>query len=79
MKPQKNTKELIIPKALKAVLQKKPELQSHFKQLAPYKQREYAEHIQSAKRDTTKQARLEKIQAMILKRMGLNQSCPKHF
>ncbi|WP_067150671.1 YdeI/OmpD-associated family protein [Pseudotamlana agarivorans] len=72
VKHQKMTKELIIPEALQAVLQKNPALKSQFENLAPYKQREYCEHILTAKRDATKQARLEKIQHMILKGIGLN-------
>ena len=40
--------------------------------LTPGKQREYAEYIQTAKQDATKQTRLEKITPMILKGVGLN-------
>ncbi len=37
------------------------------------KQREYCEHIANAKREATKQNRLEKIKPMILQGIGLNE------
>lgn len=43
-----------------------------FRRLTPGKQREYAEHIASAKRDATKQRRIEKVLPMIAAGAGLH-------
>ena len=43
-----------------------------FENLAPYKKREYAEHLSNAKREETRARRLEKIIPMILAGKGLN-------
>ena len=66
------TKKTIIPSELKAALKKDPSLQASFKSLAPYKQREYCEYIDTAKQDKTKQARLQKILPMILEGYSFN-------
>jgi uncharacterized protein YdeI (YjbR/CyaY-like superfamily) len=66
------TKKTIIPSELKAALKKDPSLQASFKSLAPYKQREYCEYIETAKQNRTKQARLQKILPMILEGYGFN-------
>ena len=47
-------------------------LKVHFEQLTPYKQREYMEYIDTAKREETKITRMEKIKPMILAGKGLN-------
>lgn len=72
IKPEKKGTSVALPKLLSDVLKTQPELNAQFKALSPYKQREYAEYISSAKRDATKQSRLEKITPMILKGVGLN-------
>ena len=48
------------------------ELQTSFNTLTPGKQREYCEHIASAKRETTKLSRIEKITPMVLNGVGLH-------
>ena len=48
-----------------------PDLRSAFEGLTPGKQREYANYIAEAKRDATKESRLEKIVPMIFKGIGL--------
>ena len=65
-------KEVIIPKELQVVLKKDKELNTCFLAFTPSKQREYCEYIDSAKREATKQTRLEKIIPMILNGVGLN-------
>ncbi|WP_325262934.1 YdeI/OmpD-associated family protein, partial [Flavobacterium sp.] len=39
---------------------------------SPYKQKEFIEYIESAKREETKLTRIEKIKPMILDNIGLN-------
>lgn len=70
IKPDRSKKETIIPQELKAVLVNN--LKTSFENLSSYKQREYCEYISSAKRESTKQNRLNKIKPMILQGIGLN-------
>lgn len=71
IKPSPKT-EIIIPKLLKDVLLENPGLNEQFNTLAPYKQRDYCEHISEAKQQKTKESRLDKIIPMISKGIGLN-------
>ncbi|WP_290819656.1 DUF1801 domain-containing protein [Flavobacterium sp.] len=68
----KEKKETIIPEILKDELDKNINLNTKFKSFSPYKQREFIEHITSAKQEKTQLARLEKIIPMILEGKGLN-------
>ena len=61
-----------IPDELNSVLNTNSSLKTAFEALPNYKQREYTEHIATAKRVTTKESRLEKIIPMILQGKGLN-------
>ncbi len=70
IKPDRSKKETIIPQELKSILVS--DLKTSFENLSAYKQREYCEYISSAKREATKQTRLEKIKPMILQGVGLN-------
>lgn len=72
IKPDRAKKETVIPEELKKILDSNTNLKDAFQLLTPGKQREYCEHIYSAKRDTTKQSRLEKITPMILQGVGLH-------
>ncbi|GAA0744509.1 YdeI/OmpD-associated family protein [Gaetbulibacter jejuensis] len=72
LKPERKGKTVIIPKELSTVLKVNSELNTSFKALTPGKQREYCEYIESAKREATKQTRLDKITPMILKGVGLH-------
>ncbi|SHI58390.1 YdeI/OmpD-associated family protein [Algibacter luteus] len=72
IKPERGKKETVIPKELNLILNSNKDLKSAFKNLSPYKQREYCEYIDSAKREATKQTRLEKITPMIMQGIGLN-------
>ena len=71
IKPERK-KGVVIPKLLKETFQKNAEVKSAFNKLTPGKQREYAEHIDTAKREETKLSRLDKIIPMILKGQGLH-------
>jgi uncharacterized protein YdeI (YjbR/CyaY-like superfamily) len=71
IKPERLGKKVVIPKALKTELNNNTSLMAAFKALTPSKQREYCDHIETAKRDDTKLTRLEKIKPMILKGIGL--------
>ena len=72
IKPEKKGKTVTIPLELKAELQKDSEFNDSFNQLTPSKQREYCEHIETAKREATKLSRLEKIKPMIKQGVGLH-------
>ena len=68
----KEKKETIIPEILQNELDKNSELLAKFNTFSPYKQREFIEHITSAKQEKTQINRLEKIIPMILEGKGLN-------
>lgn len=70
IKPEK--KPLIIPERLQAELDASPELSEAFAKFSPYKQKEFAEQIATAKQEKTVLARLEKIKPLILEGRGLN-------
>jgi len=72
VKPNRNKKEVEIPKELEEAFKHNSDLKSSFKDLSNYKQREYCEYIATTKRETTKQTRLEKIIPMILNGAGLH-------
>ena len=72
VKADRSKKETIIPKELQIELDKDSDYKNSFDKLTPGKQREYCDHVASAKRDATKQSRLEKIKPMILQGMGLH-------
>lgn len=64
-------KKLEIPDELKAALEKDKKLDEAFSALSKSYKREYAEYISEAKREGTKQRRLEKIIPMIMDSKGL--------
>ena len=70
IKPERK-KELEVPGELSVALSNDKELQAAFEKLTPGKQREYCEYIAEAKREATKQSRLEKIIPMIQAGSGL--------
>ncbi|WP_422107886.1 YdeI/OmpD-associated family protein [Winogradskyella sp.] len=71
LKPQRQAKQVVIPPELEAILNTNAELKSGFSALTPGKQREYCGYINEAKREATKQSRIEKITPMIMKGIGL--------
>ena len=68
----KEKKETIVPELLQNELDKNIDLNTKFNSFSPYKQREFIEHITSAKQEKTQLARLEKVIPMILEGKGLN-------
>lgn len=70
-KPQKS-KPPVVPEILLSSFSKNGKLKEVFEKLTPYKQKDYIEYLNSAKRDVTRQSRMEKIRPMILKGIGLN-------
>ena len=70
IKPQAK-KELEVPSLLKEAFKKNQQLANQFSKLSPGKQREYSEHISSAKREATQISRLEKCIPLILDGKGL--------
>lgn len=71
LKP-KRSKPVEIPQSMQTVFKKNKELKNAFEKLTPYKQKEYIEHINTAKKEETKLSRMKKIKPMILQGMGLN-------
>jgi uncharacterized protein YdeI (YjbR/CyaY-like superfamily) len=69
IKPEK--KVVPVPEALQAVLDADPALADAFSKLTPGKQKDYNEHIASAKQEKTQLVRLDKIKPMILEGKGL--------
>jgi len=65
-------KPLVIPTELQKRLEADTDLKEAFESLNLTKKRDYAEHIEIAKREETKMARLEKIIPMIKAGIGLN-------
>jgi uncharacterized protein YdeI (YjbR/CyaY-like superfamily) len=61
-----------MPVELLHFLNEDKNLKAAFEKLTPFKQKDFIEHITSAKREETKKARLEKIKPMILDGIGLN-------
>jgi uncharacterized protein YdeI (YjbR/CyaY-like superfamily) len=61
-----------LPELLEIALQEDKGLRTAFDKLTLGKQKDYAEHIASAKREQTQIERLEKIRPMILEGVGLN-------
>lgn len=71
IKPVK-AKKVAMPDELTKALQSDQSLKTAFNTLTPGKQREYAEHIGTAKQEKTRISRLEKAIPMILAGQGLN-------
>lgn len=65
------------PDLLLNAFDKDKNLKTAFEKLTPYKQKEYIEHINSAKREETKKNRLEKIMPMVLRGVGLHDKYKK--
>lgn len=66
------SRELVIPQELAQAMQDDEALRQAFDQLTPGRQKEYAEHIGSAKQEKTRLARLEKAIPLILAGGGLH-------
>ena len=66
------SKPLDVPDELMRAMRRYKGATAAFRKLTPGKQREYAEHIASAKRDATKQTRIEKVLPMIAAGAGLH-------
>lgn len=71
IKPERN-KPLEIPVELEHAFRLDPSLKDIFSLLSLSKRREYAEHVGSAKREETRQQRLEKVIPMIFQGIGLS-------
>lgn len=71
IKPER-TKTVAVPPELRTALGKRKKAKAGFDGLTPGKRREYAEYVASAKRDETKQKRIDKILPMIEAGVGLN-------
>jgi uncharacterized protein YdeI (YjbR/CyaY-like superfamily) len=75
-KPEKS-KQPDVPELMKIHFEKNKELKTAFSKLTPYKQKEYIEHIQTAKKIETQIARIEKIIPLILQGVGLHDKYKK--
>lgn len=72
IKPIRKKKALIIPPELQQELAANPDFNTAFEGLSPSSQREYAEYIREAKRESTRWNRLMKIKPMVMNRQGLH-------
>jgi uncharacterized protein YdeI (YjbR/CyaY-like superfamily) len=72
IKPEKAKTEVAIPAIFQKELNVNPTLEEAFLKFSPYKQREFLEYLETAKREETKLSRIEKIKPMILDNIGLN-------
>ena len=70
-------KALVLPEELKQAFTINPDLEDAFFSLTPGRQKEYAEHITSAKQPKTRLSRLEKAIPLVLKGVGLNDKYKK--
>lgn len=70
IKPEKGKK--IVSELFEKELESNPILKEAFNTFSPYKQKEFSEYIETAKREETKRSRIEKIKPMILEGIGLN-------
>ncbi len=77
IKPKRNTKPLIVPEKLTLALSEDKELKEKFNNFTIAKRREFCEHISSAKKEATKQSRLDKIIPLILTGKGLHEKYKK--
>ncbi len=71
IKAQRN-RTVVIPEELMLAFGNNPALKDHFEALSQSKKRDYAEHIGSAKKEETRQQRLEQAIPMILEGIGRN-------
>ena len=72
VKFNKPTKNVIIPQELAFYLNQDNKMKNAFENLTPGRQKEYAEYIQSAKKEQTKSDRMKKIAPLIKAGKGLN-------
>jgi len=71
IKPERS-KVVDLPDELARAMRRHKGATAAFRELTPGRQREYAEHVASAKRDDTKQKRIAKILPMIAAGIGLH-------
>ncbi len=72
VKADRSKKAVVIPEELEAAIKANSDLKIAFESLTPGKQREYCDHIASAKQEATRLRRLDKATPMILSGVGLN-------
>ena len=72
IKPEKTKAVVEVPDILQKELDADTSLAEAFLKFTPYKQKEFLEYIETAKREETKLLRIEKIKPMILENIGLN-------
>ena len=72
IKPVRNKKPLEIPSYLANAFEKDQDLYLNFNELTLTKKREFTDYISEAKRETTKEIRLQKIIPMIKNGIGLH-------
>ena len=70
LKPEKG--KSIVSQLLQKELEADVNLAEAFLKFSPYKQYEFLEYIETAKREETKRSRINKIKPLILANIGLN-------
>ena len=73
----KKVEKIIVPDILSNALNNNLKAKKCFKELTPYKQKEYCEYITSAKQEKTKQSRLLKSLDLLAEGKGLNDAYRK--
>lgn len=76
IKPDRN-KTLVVPEELELAFRSNPSLKESFEALSLSRKRDYAEHVGNAKREETRQQRLQKVIPMILEGIGMNDKYKK--
>lgn len=72
LKPKKVAEAIVIPDIFQKELHGNVLLKNAFSEFSPYKQKEFIEYIETAKRAAAKLSRIAKIKPMILGKIGLN-------
>lgn len=69
---RKDPNPVVIPMALQKLLTANPVAREHFTAMSPYKQKEFIEQVETAKRPETLEKRLEKIETLLNQGLGWN-------
>ena len=72
IKPSRKKKTVTVPPELQAALKNNSKAKTRFDHMSPGCRREYAEYVEEAKREETKQRRIQKILPLIIESKGLN-------
>lgn len=69
---RKDPNPITVPEVLEKLLAANPVAKEHFTAMSPYKQKEFIEQVETAKRPETLEKRLEKIESLLTEGLGWN-------